>query len=95
MDNAKVTELAISDNGFIFDPATGYSYTANATGFSLLRMLQTGMSKAEIREKMLDEYEATGDHFDSDFEHFLLILRSLNLLLGNEEDGDAAGSVNT
>ncbi|MBM4403450.1 MAG: PqqD family protein [Candidatus Cloacimonetes bacterium] len=89
METVKVTELAISDNGFIFDPATGYSYSANETGFMLLRMLQSGLDKAEIRQQFLTEYETTPDSLDSDLEHFILMLRALNLIGVGPEDADA------
>lgn len=95
MEKVRITELAISDNGFIFDPGTGYSYTANETGFLLLRMLQSGMDKAAIRRQFLEEYETTVDHFDSDYEHFVLFLRTLNLIEENGDESDAAGSEQT
>ncbi len=92
MEKMRITELAISDNGFIFDPGTGYSYTANETGFLLLRMLQSGLDKTAIRHRFLEEYETTADHFDSDYEHFVLFLRALNLIEANGDESDAAGS---
>ena len=37
-------DLAISENGFLFNPATGESFTANPMAFEIIRMLKEGQS---------------------------------------------------
>ena len=34
--------LALSDSGFVFDPLSGASFTVNASGLALIRILQEG-----------------------------------------------------
>jgi hypothetical protein len=53
MDRDKLAVLAVSESGFIFDPVTGHSYTANATGLRILELLKTGKEPDEIRSVSL------------------------------------------
>jgi len=49
--------IAISENGFIFNPITGDTFTLNDSGFQILTMLKSGKSQDEIKDKLLSEYE--------------------------------------
>jgi hypothetical protein len=80
MNVENLKQLAMNENGFIFDPSSGYSYTANETGLAILRMLATGMDKNEIRDKILEEYEVGPDNFESDFDHYTLMLEAFSLV---------------
>ncbi|MDP2173788.1 MAG: PqqD family protein [Candidatus Cloacimonadaceae bacterium] len=80
MNTDKLKDLAMNDNGFVFDPGSGSSYTVNETGLKILKYLSQGLGKSEIRTKILDEYEISEDHFNSDFEHYVLMLESLDLI---------------
>lgn len=72
--------LAMSENGFIFDPKTGYSYNTNETGFFILKLFQQGLKREDVLTRVLDEYEVNQDHFERDFDHFVMQLRSLGLV---------------
>ena len=80
MNVNKLQNLAMNDNGFIFDPNTGYSYTANETGIMILRKLASGLEKEEVRAAVMDMYEVSEDNFNSDFEHYMLMLESLDMI---------------
>ncbi|HCM15244.1 MAG: PqqD family protein [Candidatus Cloacimonadales bacterium] len=80
MDYKRLENLAMNDNGFIFDPNTGYSYTSNATGIYILKLLAAGLEKESIRAQLIAEYEVNEDNFNSDFEHFTLMLEALDLV---------------
>ena len=80
MNTEHIKELAMSDNGFIFDPATGYSYHTNELGFYILKMLQHDHSKEDIIKQIIKEYNITADHLTHDFDHFVMMLESLNLM---------------
>lgn len=56
MDAQKLKNLAVSANGFIFDPATGHSYTANETGVFLLQKISDGHSVEELIREVTDAY---------------------------------------
>ncbi len=80
MDYSKLTDLAMNDNGFIFDPASGYSYTSNETGLYIMKLLAQGKDKDAIRALFVAEYEVDEDNFNSDFEHYMLMLEALALV---------------
>ena len=80
MNVENLKQLALNDNGFVFDPSSGYSYTANETGLAVLKMLAAGQTKDEIRTAILQDYEVSADNFDSDFDHYTLMLEAFNLV---------------
>lgn len=80
MNSEKMKNLAVNDNGFVFDPATGYSYSVNPTGLLVLKLMAQDKSKEEISATVGEEYEVTADNFASDFEHYLLMLEALDLV---------------
>ena len=80
MNTDRIKELAMSDNGFIFDPTTGYSYHTNELGFYILRMLQRDHKKEEITKQIIKEYDISEDHLIHDYDHFIMMLESLKLV---------------
>lgn len=85
MNIEHIRNLAMSDNGFIFDQTTGYSYNTNELGFFILKLLHDGLSRQEIAQRVFAEYEVSEDHFYHDFDHYLMQLEALNLI---DEDND-------
>lgn len=82
MDTKKLKSLAISENGFIFDPETGYSYNVNSTAHYILKQLQLGLTRVDIIEQLIAEYDTNKDQAESDYAHFLSMLNALNVLEG-------------
>ena len=80
MDYNELTNLAMNDNGFIFDPASGYSYTSNETGLYIMKLLAQGLDRDAICQEFMAEYEVSEDNFNSDFEHYMLMLEALALV---------------
>ncbi len=80
MNTEKLSNLAMNDNGFIFDPESGYSYTANETGIFILKRMAAGMKQQEIFEQLSEVYEVSEDNFNSDFSHYMLMLEALGLV---------------
>ena len=80
MNTEKLSNLAMNDNGFIFDPESGYSYTANETGIFILKRMAAGMQQQEIFEELSEQYEVSEDNFNSDFNHYMLMLDALDLI---------------
>jgi len=63
-DSQKLKNLAISSNGFIFDPSTGHSYTANETAVFLMQKISDGKQVDEIVQALTSAYnvdEATAE----------------------------------
>jgi len=44
--------IALSDNGFVFNPATGDSFTLNETGKVVLTLIKSGESLEQITNFM-------------------------------------------
>jgi len=62
--------IALSDNGFVFNPSTGDSFTLNNTGKEVLMLIKEGKNLSQITELMLEKYDAdkiTIERYISDF----------------------------
>lgn len=66
----KIHQLAMSENGFVFDPLTGYSYNVNETGRFILKCLNEEMNNNEIIHKLVEEYEVSPDLAENDLNYF-------------------------
>ena len=62
--------IAISDNGFVFNPSTGDSFTMNDTGKEVLLLIKEGKNAIEIADILTEKYDvdrATIERYLSDF----------------------------
>ena len=57
MELKKLHNLAISDSGFIFDPTSGHSYTANETALFIISRLKEGDDTEKIIAALTQEFE--------------------------------------
>lgn len=78
--------VAISDSGFLFNSASGDSYSVNPVGMEILQQLQAQKSKDDIRSFIMERYVCDEATFEKDFYDFTLMLRSYKLM---EEDEQA------
>ena len=76
--------IAISDSGFIFNPDTGESFTANPIGLEILDMLKEGKEFNAVRKQLLDKYKSDNDTVEKDYHDFINMLSQFNLI---EHDG--------
>lgn len=49
--------IALSENGFVFNPSTGDSYTLNNTGKEVLILIKEGKSITQITELLYEKYD--------------------------------------
>lgn len=80
MDIDKLSVLAVSESGFIFDPVTGHSYTANATGLKILELLKAGKDEDEIKAIIMEEFDASDDEVTVDVQDFVENLKKYFLV---------------
>lgn len=66
MELKKLQNLAIAESGYIFDPASGNSYTANETALFIIGELKKGKSSEEIQIDLCEEYEVDSNTAESD-----------------------------
>lgn len=74
------TNIATSENGFIFNPATGDSYTSNGIAAAILVMMKAGKSTEAIKLEILAAYDVEANALDRDWEDWMLQLKDANLL---------------
>ncbi|MFA6128714.1 MAG: PqqD family protein [Bacteroidales bacterium] len=72
--------LRISDQGVVFDPSTGESFTLNPTGLAILKLLAEGVDENGIFEKISNEYQISRPEFDRYYLDFVSVLKSSQLL---------------
>ncbi len=76
----KLERLAINDEGFIFDPETGNSYTVNQTGLFIIKLLKEGKNEDEIVRAITEEFEVGEEVAQRDLVDFLEQLRVYGLM---------------
>ena len=80
MKTDKLVNLAISDNGFVFDPSTGHSFTTDAVGLDILNLLKQGKDVGEITETLLNEYAVSENELEADILDFIHSLKNFDLV---------------
>lgn len=72
--------IATSETGFIFNPATGDSFAANPLAAEILLLLKQDQSAAAIKAHLLDRYDVEPAQLEKDWDDLLGQLRDHNLL---------------
>jgi len=76
----KLNRLAVNDEGFIFDPETGNSFTVNKTGLFIIKLLKEGKNEDEIVELLTKEFEVNEEEARRDLLDFIEQLKILGLV---------------
>ncbi|MBI1185043.1 PqqD family peptide modification chaperone [bacterium] len=81
MKSVKLNEnVAVSENGFVFNAQKGDSFSTNDTGKIIIGMLQKGHDTDEILAELLQQFNIDGPTLEKDLYDFLKTLEQLNLL---------------
>ncbi|SDC99331.1 PqqD family protein [Williamwhitmania taraxaci] len=72
--------IALSENGFVFNPTTGDSFTLNNTGKVVLSLIKEGKSIEQIKEQMKGDYEVDEVTLERYLVDFVNDLKVNNLL---------------
>ena len=72
--------VAVSDSGFVFNPTTGESFSANPIGTEIIEMLKQGKTEEEIKDNILENYNTEQDIVDKDVFEFYELLKQYSLL---------------
>ena len=65
------SNLAVSDSGFIFNPSNGDSFSTNAVGADIIRLMKEGKKLAEIKKEMSAKYDVEPGTLEKDYEDFI------------------------
>jgi hypothetical protein len=82
------SNIALSESGFIFNPNTGESFTLNPTGQKLFGLIREGREYAAIRKYFLEHYETEESVFEKDFEDFIHMMTSYQMMEPDEQAKD-------
>jgi len=72
--------IATSEEGFLFNPATGDSFSTNPIGAEILLLLKKEIPISQISEKICEKYDVDKSLFERDLEEFTLQLKDYNIL---------------
>jgi hypothetical protein len=72
--------VAINENGFLFDPSTGESYTTNPVAKEIIFMMKQRFPSAQIRSVILEMYEVDELTLEKNLIDFYAMLRHFNLV---------------
>ena len=78
------SDIALSDSGFVFNPASGESYTVNPIGVEIIQLLKDGKSIAEVSELILKNYNTDFTTVDKDLNDFMVMLKQYSLIDNND-----------
>ncbi|OAG28576.1 PqqD family protein [Thermodesulfatator autotrophicus] len=76
----KLKRLAINEEGFIFDPVSGNSFTTNRVGLWILQKLKEGKTPEEIISELPGYFEVDAETAERDVTDFLEQLRHYKLI---------------
>lgn len=81
MGNYKlISDVAVSENGFLFQPVTGESFTLNSVGIIIMEGLKANKESQEIIDDIVSEYEIDKTAAERDFSEFINQLRNHKLV---------------
>jgi len=79
------SNIAVSDNGFVFNPGSGESFTVNPVGLEMLNLLRKGMETNEIAAAISGQFEVESLQAERDLLEFSEMLRQYRLLESEDE----------
>ena len=72
--------IATSEEGFIFNPATGDSFSTNPIGIEIITLLKQDKSLAEIIEIICIKYDVDQSQLEYDLDDFSTQLKEYSIL---------------
>ncbi len=75
-----MTDFTVSDSGFLFDHASGQTFTLNPTGKFILDRMKTGEDHDAILPLMMKEFEVNETTARRDLDDFNRQLRELEIV---------------
>jgi len=76
----RLAQLALSESGFVFDPMSGATFTANDTALEILRGLVAARGRAEILAALGARFATDGSDPERDLSEFVLVLKQHQLV---------------
>lgn len=77
--------IAVSDNGFVFNPASGESFTVNPVGLIILNLMRKGLEHNEITSSLKDQFHVDAATAERDYFDFVEMMRQYRLMQHDDE----------
>ncbi len=74
------SNVAVSDSGFVFNAATGDSYSINPIGQFIFNLIKNGATEEEVIKHILKKYSVDRPTAEKDLYDFKKILESYKLI---------------
>lgn len=72
--------IAVSETGFMFNPGTGDSFSANPVAAEIIQLLKSGQTREAIKNVLLEKYDVQSTQVDRDLDDFFIQLKEAHLL---------------
>jgi len=72
--------IATSEEGFIFNPGTGDSFSTNQIGNEIIELLKNEIPLAEIIDITCSKYYVDPNQFTKDLDEYLTLLKNYTIL---------------
>lgn len=76
----KLADLAVSESGFVFDPYSGATFSVNASGLAILRLLKEGKGRDDLVASLEEAFDVRGDDLFRDVDEFVALMRRHELV---------------
>lgn len=84
MSSYELGHLALSDNGFLFDSISGFTYTLNKTGQAILKGFIEHLDEADIAKNLILRFDVDEKTAQKDIQQFIHYLKEMNLIPKSE-----------
>jgi len=71
--------IAISDSGLLFNPATGESFSVNPIGLEIINLMRQGKDADEISKALISDYSTDLPMIERDLHDFIHMLKQYQL----------------
>jgi len=77
-------DIAVSDSGFVFNPATGDSFSVNPIGMEIIKLMKEGKNLKEVSSFVTDNYNVEEKTIEKDLQDFIEMLQHYSIKEENE-----------
>jgi hypothetical protein len=72
--------IATSEEGFLFNPTTGDSFSTNKIGAEIIILMKKDIPIEEVIDTICEKYDVDNSLFERDLEEFTLQLKEYSIL---------------
>ncbi|MBI4218138.1 MAG: PqqD family protein [Elusimicrobia bacterium] len=73
----QLTDIAVSDTGFVFDPSTGQTFWLNKTALFVVRSLQGGSPLSEVVGQVSEQFDVDKKSAAEDVREFMTLMNKM------------------